>query len=324
MTVDSELHDVVRRARDLAPSSRARYLRDLDQWIEFAGVDPSGWTPLRAQAFYDQLLDEKELRPQSANRLMASVRYASKWWAHRKGTNALDFAFVHKANATDKIKKRALTQEQTERLLLTLKAEAREGNPNAMRDFAIIVTLLETGMRKMSLRSMTIERTIVDASHVATTGSRYPLTWVKLKGGGNEDFSVPLSDTAILAMTLWLGWLGHRGLTHGPLFRALDKRIGPQGAYLAASKTALSETAINRLLDQRAIAAGIGHIYPHQFRHTFVTWRADAKLSPHEIAAMTGHTLSGLGAMAGYIDMNAIAERIRNSTPDWLRELVAS
>jgi hypothetical protein len=36
---------------------------------------------------------------------------------------------------------------------------------------------------------------------------------------------------------------------------------------------------------------------------------------------MTGHKLRELGAMSGYMDMNAIGASIRESTPPWLNDL---
>jgi integrase len=314
----SELHDVIKKSRNLAPSSRKRYLRDIDQWIAFAGEAPSGWTRERAQAFYDHLLDERELRPQSANRLMASVAYASKWRAHYQNKPELDFAYVQKAKGRKARPKHALQQETVTKLVQSL-ARAAVSDPLALRDHAMVIVMLETGMRKMSICSMTVERTHLD---IALSKGNYPHAWVRMKGTGLDDVAVPLSDTAIAALRPWLAWLSGRSRGSGPVFCGVQRQIGPFGAAYAIERTPFYPDHVNRVLNKRTAEAKIGHIHPHQFRHTFVTWRADAGLAPHEIAAMTGHTLPGLGAMGGYIDMKAIAEKVRNSTPQWLRELV--
>lgn len=316
----SELHEIIKRSRGLAPLTKRHYLGDIDQWIEFAGENPIGWTRARAQEFYDYLLDVRKLRPQSANRVIASLQFASKWYAHFQNRPEADFAYVQRAKAHKFDEKRALRQDEATKLLLSIKHA--EAQPADLRDFAIIVTLLETGMRKMSLVSMSIERTLIDAERLAATRTAYPLAWVRVKGAGNEDVSVPLSDTAIAALTPWRVWLAMRGITKGPLFRGLGDKMGPRGPITTAAKTKLTLNAINKLLDRRAAAAGIGHIYPHQFRHTFVTWRMMDGLLPHEVAAFTGHAVRNMGAMEGYIDNTMIALKVRNSTPGWLRELV--
>lgn len=316
----SELHDVIKKSRNLAASSRARYLRDIDLWIEFAGEDTTNWTRERAQAFYDHLIDGRKLRPQSANRLMASVQYASKWRAHYANNPTLDFAYVQKSKGRKAGQKTALTQPLVTKLLKSLSPSAP--TPATLRDYAMAVVMLETGMRKMSICSMTIERTVITCDRMKATNTNYPLAWVRMKGQGLDDFPVPLSDVAIAALTPWLAWLAKGGTTTGPVFRGLGTKIIASRLAIVVERAAFYPDHVNRILNKRAAGAGIGHIYPHQFRHTFVTWRIAAGLLPHEIAAITGHTLPGLGAMGGYIDMKAIAEKVRNSTPAWLRELV--
>src|SRR5262245_32423954 len=86
----SELHRVVMEAHNLAQTTREKYLRDLNQWIDFAGANPANWTRKKAAAFYTKLLG-RGMKPQSANRLMAGVGFASRWWAHLEHNPDLDF-----------------------------------------------------------------------------------------------------------------------------------------------------------------------------------------------------------------------------------------
>jgi hypothetical protein len=96
---ESELHHVVENAPDLAASTKDRYLRDLNRWIDFAGADPSGWTKEQARAFYVSL--SARMQPQSAARLFASVQYAAKRWSTALGRPGLNFAPTGHAYATD-------------------------------------------------------------------------------------------------------------------------------------------------------------------------------------------------------------------------------
>jgi hypothetical protein len=109
---DSLLHTIVREAPDLAASTKAIYLSDLDAWIAFAGDNPSGWTRTRAQEFYSSLLSR--MKPQSANRLMATLTYAAGWWASREQDPKLDFSVIRKAPPIESEGKDAIREEQAQ------------------------------------------------------------------------------------------------------------------------------------------------------------------------------------------------------------------
>jgi len=304
-TYTSELHKIVAEATNLAPSTQEKYLRDLNAWIEFAGAEPAGWTRQRAQDFYVHLTKTQKLRPQSANRLMASVSFASRWRAHLAGQPELDFVKVMKGKGARKLPKHALDEAQARALLDTCDLATLIGQ----RDFALIVLALETGMRVMSLEAARVD-------NISEKSKEFPYPTIKIpeKGSGGELRSVPLSDVAVRALALWIDKLAFGGTKpKGALFR--PARRG------AIDNKALSVSAIKKLLSERGAEAGIGHINPHMFRHTFVTWRTAADIAPHEIAAITGHALN-LGALGGYMDKVAIGAKIRGATPAWLAEYV--
>ena len=314
MKPDTLLHQLVRGAHDLAPLTRARYLADLDAWIAFAGADPAGWTSARAQAFYDQMLDR--IRPQSANRVMASLRYAAGWWAKKEGNPALNFAVVQTAKGRGKATRRALTQEEAQRLLATC-GDA----PGDLRDRALIVLGLETGARRMSLAAMALE-------NVKLGRDGDPVVSVPIKGGGDDWFDVPLSDACMVAIEPWRQWLKSQKVTKGPLFRPLLYRMDARGhVQPRLGPGALSKSGIYKMVATRAQAANLGHVHPHVFRHTFVTWRVEQGLAPYEIAAITGHKIAhlpGMGGLGSYVDGSRIARTARAHTPDWLTRLVTS
>jgi len=304
----SELHEIVSRGHDLAQSTRERYLRDLDEWIEFAGSDPKNWTPRVAEDFYAKLLER--MKPQSANRHIAALHYAAEWRAKQQGVP--NFVVIRRASKDEPEARSALTEDQARRLLAPL-VNTKRPDPLAMRDLAMFVVELETGMRRMSLQSMTWETIGVDAK------LGYPVVNVITKGHKKRQ-PIPISDTALKALEPWRGWRGEP--KQGPVFVALGRDGKP-------ARTPISATAIQKIVAARAEQASIGHVHPHMFRNTFITWRLNAGLAPHEISVITGHKLSGLGAISGfqlgamqhYIDMRAVGEKVRNSTPQWLKEL---
>jgi len=276
---DTLLHQLVRGAHDLAPLTRARYLADLDAWIAFAGANPTGWTRTRAQEYYNRLLGH--MKPQSANRTMAALGYASRWWHTRH--DGVDFAVVQQAAAQTTAARRALDTAEAQALLATC---AGTSAPD-LRDSALIVLGLETGMRRMSMAGATLEGLVRQHDYLTAR--------VPLKGRGEDLFAVPLSDTAVAAIEPWRRWLRGHKITKGALFRALPRKVDAQGRTgHGVSPTPLTEVGIYKIIAHRAEQAGLERCYPHILRHTFITWRLQAGLAPYEIAAITGHRLAGV------------------------------
>jgi integrase len=311
----SVLHQILNRA-GFSPRTKDKYTLVIDRWITFAGTDPAGWTRDKAQEFYDHLIDTG-LKIQSANVYLASLRYVSRWYATKQANPQLDFAIVQTKRGRTRGKNddesKILDENEATKLVLVGSVD----DPHHLRDRAMVVLGLETGMRRMSLQGVTFEG--------FSTKHGYPSVRVPIKGeGGEETFDVPLSDTAWLALGDWMSWLRGNDIKTGPVFR----RIGLIGKTYKAGDV-MSLTNINEMIALRSELAGLRHVNPHMLRHTFIAWREQAGLSPFDIAAITGHKVrvvatSGgqvrVGAMQTYIhrDINAI----RNSTPAWLKDLV--
>jgi integrase len=312
---DTVLHQILKRA-GFSAVTKEKYRGVIDRWIAYAGADPKGWTRDKAQDWYDSLLDEVTV--QSANQYFASLRYVSRWYATRGNDPNLDFAIVQKQRGKKGGGRRSSPVLGEEEIATLLAKTMGDMAPVDLRDFAMFVLALETGMRRMSLRGLNLQA----IEYVAAKG--YTVATVPIKGaGGEETFDVPLSDTALEAMKPWRAWLADkpRRVKEGPVFRHVSKN------HLDAEP--LSLTGINDIVAARAMAANLRHVHPHMFRHTFITSRTIAGLTPLEISTITGHkpgaiTVDGvkikLGAMGTY--MHAQANKARNSTPAWLADLV--
>lgn len=324
------LHEIVTRSSRLVESTKKNYLADIDRWIAFAGVDTTKWTRYRAQEFYDYLIAVEGVKPQTATRVLAGLRYAASLWAKLEGKPDLDFtSAIEHARTKGKAKRSALTEEQAKKLLLHCRDFPL--GAESTRDFALFVVALETGMRQMSLESMELDATGIVAlglKDVQTIKRSYPFTYVSLKGRGTERVTIPLSDTAMRALTPWLTWLRTNRVQTGPVWRTYVR--GARSFWSPTQRTVrvgdgFSFSALYKLVVRRAKAAGIGHVHPHIFRHTFITWRLTAGVPPEQIAAITRHRLEDdkLGTLYEYTDKDQqIAELARRTTPEWLRVLV--
>lgn len=320
------LHEILDRS-GFSPVTRDKYALVIDRWIDFAGTDPRGWTRVKAQEWYDSLI-EGGLKPQSANTYLASLRYVSKWYATRTNDSANDFAIVQKRRGRsrdedDDDNAPILTVDEARDLLAGCTPNGRFETAADRRDFTMIVLALETGMRRMSLRGALIE---------ALNEKRgYPAIKVPIKGdGGEQTFNVPLSDTAVRVLRDWIGWLNRHRIKNGPVFRRLSLRVADNDArYLEPGDAQITDTGINEIVARRAKSAELRHVNPHMLRHTFISWRNQAGLTPFDVAAITGHKVTAIafggvqvrpGAMQTYIHRDV--DQIRNSTPEWLRDLV--
>ncbi len=287
--LNSALHAIVNQGSDLAASTRARYLRDLDLFVEFAGALPESWTLARSRDFYAFLLGR--MSPQSAQRSFSAIAYAGKRYAQAQQIE--DFTAIDDDDTRDA----PLTHDQAKLLLECTMGE----HPLRLRDAAMIIVALETGMRRMSLRSMAFDQ--IELNHQVG----YPVARVLMKGQGITRALVPLSHVAVMAITRWQTWIDRK---RGPMFVALS--IG--GVRCVALKTALSDQGIHKIIAARGDEAGL-RVHPNLFRDTFEAWRVADGFAPHEISALMCH---GVGERQ---DLRDIGARVRESTPAWLREI---
>lgn len=308
------LHQIVDNSRRLAESTKSTYRRDLNKFVAFAGTDPAAWTWQTANAFYEHML--ATITPQSANRVMMSLIYAAKQRANLEKDPKLDFCSGIELKVPDKPKgeQRALTEEE---VMTLLESVDNDKDPTNLRDRALFVVALETGMRRMSLSAMSFENVMRDPKLGHT------IAVVPIKG--TAKYPVPLSPTAIAALKPWIAWLRRHNVTSGPIFRALHRSKIGQGVP-EISDHAINPNSIYYVVKRRAKEAGIADLHPHSFRHTFITSRRAMGVPDHEIAAVTGHAVDTRGAvrmLTNYTDVGVAGSRAVQNTPAWLTKFVS-
>jgi site-specific recombinase XerD len=112
------------------------------------------------------------------------------------------------------------------------------------RDAAIIRLFLDTGMRRAELAGLTAEAVDLDAMHVLVMGK------------GRRPRVVPYGVKTAQALDRYLRVRAKHECAGSPCLW-----LGRQGE--------LSHFGVYRVIQRRAAMAGIEHLHPHQFRHTF-------------------------------------------------------
>ncbi len=122
------------------------------------------------------------------------------------------------------------------------------GGFDARRDKAIILVLLDTGVRLSELAGMKV-------TDVAQGRSPHPWT-IQVTGKGNKRRMVALGKGAATAFHWYLGVRTRHPRAHEPWLW-----LGLKGQ--------LTTNGVAQMLRRRGAAAGIDHLNPHRFRHSF-------------------------------------------------------
>lgn len=301
-----DLLKLVEDARRLRPNTKRAYANAVRQWLDFAGQDPTGWTGATCQAFYDQLVARISVAA-------SNVMIDSLSWAFSRAA-ALAPPGVHIVDVTQAVdryktnsdlgsgapvRRHALTAPQARKLL-----DACKGwDLLDLRDHAIVLLGLYTGMRRMSIVSADLARFVDHGTFVTLN--------VQLKGGSHYD--VPLDARAWVQTQAYRAALAaaHPGVPRTrPLFpaiRQLRPTIDAPRGQREVSAHAMTEDGVYRALAKRADVAGLPTFSPHLFRHTFATWCRADRVPDYLIEVVTGHKSNRGMVDRVYTDRDALS-----------------
>jgi integrase len=242
------------QAGEKSPRTRKVYrdaLERLDRYLAANGM-PRAIRAIRREhleAFIIALSTEQGLAPASVSLYFRSLRPFFRWAVEEEEIERSPMERM-KTPAVPVESPSILTDGQVDALL-----RATTGTGFAeRRDAAIIRLLLDTGMRRGELAALTVADLDLGAGIAHVVGATS-----KGRRGRAVAFT---ADTA----------------------RALDRyervrrshRHASLDAYWLGPRGAIGAEAILLMLRRRARQAGIGPVFPHQFRHTFAhRWLAD-------------------------------------------------
>lgn len=114
----------------------------------------------------------------------------------------------------------------------------------ARRDLALIGLLLDTGLRREEMATLTLDKLDLDQSRI------------EVKGKGSRVRVVDVGRKAARDLDRYL-----RARAQHPQHGSPYLWLGPKGP--------ITGSGVYQILEERARQAGLGHIRPHQLRHTF-------------------------------------------------------
>ncbi|MBV9084919.1 MAG: tyrosine recombinase [Acidobacteriaceae bacterium] len=244
------------------------YRCDLDQFATY--FEPPGETaPLIEElelallrewlaSLYDQRLD-----PVTVRRKVAAVRGLFKFLLEERIVKSNPASRLR----TPKTKQRlpdVMSAEKTNNLLDAVEEGTIVEMPSKERDIALLELLYGSGIRVSELVGINLDD--IDLGE----------GWLRVRGKGNKERQVPLTDRAIAAIERYLTTRSAH-----PSQRAL---------FIAARSRRLGDREVRRLVKTYALlVTGDSTVHPHSFRHAYATHLLSDGADLRVIQELLGH-----------------------------------
>jgi site-specific recombinase XerD len=251
------------QGQNYSPKTLRAYGDDLAQflaWVKKHRVDfdvPTRFSRGDIEGFM-QYLAAKRLTGVTRVRKLAAIR---KFFAFLEENSILaaNPAYTVKGARREEKEPHILYKEQYKALLY-------EASDN-IRDYAIIQTFLQTGIRLSELANLRVDE--VDVEHRILTVRQ---------GKGQKDRQIPLVDDAVKALRNYLRYRNTQLIVDDDIF------------FLAKNGTSLNVSTVKYTVAKYVKRAGIRKkAGVHTLRHTFGAHKADKNMSLATLQALMGH-----------------------------------
>ena len=197
---------------------------------------------------------------ESRHRYFREVRCFFNWLVTAGYLKETPFRSLHNVRLPQKIVQ-PFNGEEIARLLACCDPETIAG----ARDRAIILTLLDTGVRVGELVRVTVEDFDFERQRLRI-----------LYGKGNKQRIVRLGSRCQQAVAHYIQRF--RGTGPGPVFRD-SRRDRP-----------LQNNGVKQMLRRLGREAGVAKVHAHRFRHTFATWAIENQARELDVQYLLGHS----------------------------------
>jgi site-specific recombinase XerD len=262
-TQSIELFMTALRGQNYSPKTLRAYGDDLQQFLEWVGENRVDWdNPKRFGR-----ADIEGFMSYLAGQRMTGVTRVRKLAALRKFFTFLEENHFISGNPANTVK--GARREEKEPGILykeQYKALLYEASDHP-RDYAIIMTFLQTGIRLSELANLAIED--VDFDHKILTVRQ---------GKGKKDRQIPLVDEVVKALRNYLR------------YRNTELVLDDEICFLAKNGTSLNVSSIKYIVAKYVKQAGIRKkVSVHTLRHTFGAHKADKQMGIATLQELMGH-----------------------------------
>ncbi len=262
-TKSKELFITALEGQNYSPRTLRAYADDIQQFIEWVGKNRVDWdNPVKFTR-----MDIEGFMHYLAGHNMTGVTRVRKLASIRKFFACLNENNILSANPANTVKG-ARREEKTPSILYKeqYKALLYEASDN-LRDYAIIMTFLQTGIRLSELANLKIDD--LDFENKLLTVRQ---------GKGKKDRQIPLVDEEIKALRNYIR------------YRNTELVLDDEILFLAKNGTSLNVSSIKHLVGKYVKKAGIRKkVSVHTLRHTFVTHKIDKGMSIASLQELMGH-----------------------------------
>lgn len=260
--------------RRYSPLTVRNYMHDIEEFVkwgcaasaeEFSLIEARG-EDVRGWVMY--LADERGLKPQSVNRMVASLRSLYKYLLHNQIITKNIFIKVSAMHTSQRLPK-FVTQRQMASVVEEIFRRSRQGDWRERRDALIVIMLYTCGVRLAELVG-------IDKSHFEEDFHQ-----LRVLGKGNKERVIPIV-----------------GKVRSEIINFMDKKT-PENICIKSEKALFLSTRgvrISRSDVQRSVArllreCGVqGKCSPHILRHTFATHLLNDGADLREIQELMGHS----------------------------------
>jgi site-specific recombinase XerD len=262
-TQSLELFLTALRGQNYSPKTLRAYSDDLRQFLGWVAKNRVDWEiPRRFSR-----VDIEGFMSYLAGQQMTGVTRVRKLAALRKFFTFLEENKIIAGNPAVTVK--GARREQKEPGILykeQYKALLYEASDH-VRDYAIIMTFLQTGIRLSELVNLRVED--VDLEHRVLTVRQ---------GKGKKDRQIPLVDEAVKA------------LRNYARYRNTELILDDEIFFLAKNGTSLNVSSVKYLVAKYVKQAGIRKkVSVHTLRHTFGAHKADKQMGIATLQVLMGH-----------------------------------
>ncbi|WP_410652139.1 tyrosine-type recombinase/integrase [Amycolatopsis sp. cmx-4-54] len=229
------------------------YLRGVDQFLRWLGEAHPDVTELETvkrkhgDEWLAYLINERKFAPATRRVRLLSIRFWFDYIVDEHDSPIVVNPFAKISLPVPNEKPVPVIPDEELRALLKT-AAGRDFI--SLRDTAIIRLLLDTGARRGEVVDIDLNDVDLERQEITVTGK------------GRKTRIVPISASTALALRKYLRARAKRpAATSRPLFLSIRPH--------ATGASRLTGGGIGEMISRRCVEAGLGHRWPHQFRHTW-------------------------------------------------------